>query len=99
MRVKFSDEKNNGKFVKLSFKSEISLFNYNLGFKVKSCCYVFNKLATINIKKLESLLESELSEMLFTVILKKKKATFKLYDIFGNCVKKVTIKFTSINAF
>ena len=45
--------------VSIDFKNDFVLMEYNLGFKVGKLCYVFQKLAVENMKKLESIIMSQ----------------------------------------
>lgn len=98
-KLEFIEGENKKKFCKMSFREDQKIIDYNLGFKVKKCCYVFNKLATKNLKILEELQSDEYTELLFTVELKKNKAKFILYDIYGKIILKRKIKFVSLNLF
>lgn len=86
--------------VSLEFENDFVLMEYNLGFKVGTLCYVFQKLALENVKKLESIMLSQESKKWFiNVQLKKKHCLFNCYDIYGRVVHKTKIKFASLNWF
>jgi hypothetical protein len=86
-------------FVQINFRNESRVIEYNLGFKIRSSCYVSKNLAMKNIRILETINGDEFSTLFTTVTLKKKKAIFKVYDIFGNKINKFVIKFCIFNLF
>ena len=45
--------------VRMNFQQDFVLMEYNLGFKVGKMCYVFQKLAIENMKKIETILSSK----------------------------------------
>lgn len=86
--------------VRLNFQQDFVLMDYNLGFKVGKLCYVFQKLAIKNMKKIEAILTSKRAEQLFiNVHFKKNKCIICCYDIYGKSVYTTKIKFTSLNWF
>ena len=86
--------------VRLNFQQEFVLMDYNLGFRIGKMCYVFQKLAIENMKKIETILSSKQAEQLFiNVQFKKNKCIIYCYDIYGRSVYTTKLKFTSLNWF
>lgn len=86
--------------VHIGFQHDFVLMDYNLGFRVGKLCYVFQKLAQENVRKLETIMLSQEKDKWFiNVQLKKKKCVIRCYDIYGKTVYKTKIKFASLNWF
>lgn len=98
-KIEFIIGENQKNFCKMSFREDQRIIDYNLGFKIRKCCYVFNKLALKNLKILEELQSDDYSDLLFSVKLNKNRAKFIIYDIFGKVILKRKIKFVSLNLF
>ena len=82
----------------LEFKDDFVLMEYNLGFQVGKLCYIFQKLAIENIKKLETVMMcQETKKWFINIQLKKKKCIINCYDIYGKVVYKTKLKFATVN--
>jgi hypothetical protein len=81
----------------LSFRRVMSHHQYNLGFRLKRCSWLWANHVNKNRKLLEVLIQPENDNLLFTVVIKKSYCIFYLYDRYGVRRNKTKIKYLSIS--